>query len=110
MPAIDPRSIEMMSPERVAELRKMTPRESLDECFRLTDLKRAEMADEVAAIHPAWSPREVELERNRQWLLMGLEGEVFGASSEVLYDLLCVNQRREGGEPGSRGSTSRRAS
>jgi len=96
MPPIDPKHIYVMSPERVAELQKMTPKESLDESFRLTELKRAEMAAEIAANHPQWSPREVDLERNRQWLLMGLEGEVFGASTEVLYHLLCVHQRRDG--------------
>lgn len=96
MPAIDPRDIYVMSPERVAKLHKMTPKESLDESFRLTELKRSEMAAEIAAMHPLWSPRAVELERNRQWLLMSLEGEVVGATTEVLYDLLCFNQRRDG--------------
>jgi hypothetical protein len=96
MSAIDPRNIYVMSSERAAELRRMTPKESLDESFRLTEQKRSEIALEIAAIHPQWSPREVELERNRRWLLMSLEGEVFGATSEVLYDLLCFNQRREG--------------
>lgn len=96
MPPIDPKHIYMMSPERVAKLQQMTPKESLEKSFRLTERKRSEIASEIAAEHPDWSSREVELERNRQWLLMGLEGEVFGASTEVLYDLLCVNQRRAG--------------
>jgi hypothetical protein len=96
MPPIDPKHIYMMSPERVAELQKMTPKESLEESLRLIELKRAETAVEIATNHPQWSSREVELERNRQWLLMGPRGEVFGASTEVLYDLLCVNQHRDG--------------
>lgn len=90
MPAIDPKNIYVMSPERVAELQKMTPNESLDESFRLTELKRAEMTDEIAAIHPQWSPREVELERNRQWLLMGLEGEVFGELLRKCVTICCA--------------------
>ncbi|MGL4514465.1 MAG: hypothetical protein ACRCT8_15360 [Lacipirellulaceae bacterium] len=70
----------------------MTPAERLAESFRLTELRRAEMLDEIAAEHPDWTAREVELGRNRRWLRQAYEGEVFNAHSRLFYGMLVMSE------------------
>lgn len=61
-------SYEPLSPERIAELRRMTPQEKLELAARLYwDARRAK-ADELRTQHPEWTEDEVLIEVKRIFL------------------------------------------
>lgn len=59
---------EPLTPERIVELRRMTPQEKFELMEKLYwDARRAK-ADELSILHPEWTEAEVQVEVKRIFL------------------------------------------